>query len=142
MVTSTLDLQKLAQKYNINLPISNIVTKDKIREAIDYETNNKQFFIINLDSMDANFSGGTHWVALYINAKKSIAYYFDSFGIQPPEEIKNIFEIIGYNTFQVQKIKSTLCGEYCIQFLNALKHKDTLETYENFINLFEDIKNR
>ena len=75
--------------------------------------------IINLDSSDG---GGTHWVALKDNG--SHLQYFDSFGLQPPEEIKG-GKKIQFNTSQLQDLKSSRCGFYCLYVLNELsKGKD------------------
>ena len=46
-------------------------------------------FIINLDEYE---SIGTHWIALYVNAKN--VTHFDSFGVEHiPKELKNSLEI-------------------------------------------------
>ena len=70
--------------------------------------------IINLDS---NNGSGTHW-ACYVDS-----FYFDPFGLPPPE---NILFIKRYNTLQYQKKKkkkkiSVLCGYFCLFSLKKFK---------------------
>ena len=45
-----------------------------------------QCFIINLDDTEGP---GTHWVAVKITA--DFVNYFDSFGMQPPQELVNLY---------------------------------------------------
>jgi hypothetical protein len=57
-----------------------------------------------------------HWVALKIDKDKT--YYFDSYGIPPPQIIAtNIKTPLYYNNKQIQELSSTHCGIYCIYFL-------------------------
>ena len=74
--------------------------------------------IFNLDPHD---EPGSHWVAAFIDIPKSSAYYFDSYGFEPPEEIvtfmkrckdqgiKNIY----YNDIRHQR-KGSECGMYSL----------------------------
>ncbi len=62
---------------------------------------NPQFCNINIREMKANgikyigavfnldphFKGGSHWVAVCINIPKNGIYYFDSYGMEPPEQV-------------------------------------------------------
>ena len=48
--------------------------------------NNRECGIVNFDKIGGP---GTHWVAWYKNGKNKI--YFDSYGIQPPKEVINIW---------------------------------------------------
>ena len=65
--------------------------------------------IINLDS---NNGPGTHW-ACYVDS-----FYFDPFGLPPPENIRFIKR---YNTSQYQKKISVLCGCFCLFSLKNSK---------------------
>ena len=71
--------------------------------------------IINLDS---NNGPGTHW-ACYVDS-----FYFDPFGLPPPE---NILFIKRYNTLQYQKKKiSVLCGYFCLFFIKKFQDRNSI----------------
>ena len=88
-------------------------------------------YIINLDEYE---SRGTHWTALYVNAKNLT--FFDSFGVEHiPKEIKKIIgnENIITNIYRIQAYCSIMCEYFCIGFIAfMLKGKSLLE----FTNLF------
>jgi hypothetical protein len=71
------------------------------------------FYIINLQS--SNIGSGTHWTAFYYNSKHS--YYFDAFGFLAPVEVEQKLNEYTYNNKQIQNLKSTACGYYCIAFI-------------------------
>ena len=80
------------------------------------------FYVINLQSStDGN---GTHWTALYYDSKHS--YYFDPFGFLAPTEVEQKLNEYTFNNKQIQNLKSTACGYYCIAFIifmNKRKNK-------------------
>ena len=45
--------------------------------------------IFNLDPHD---KPGSHWVALYSDVDKGGVYYFDSYGIDTPKEVKVLMD--------------------------------------------------
>ena len=55
---------------------------------------------------------------------KRICYYFDSFGIDPAEEILKFMKTsrkpVIMNIYRIQDINSILCGYFCIYFINEL----------------------
>jgi hypothetical protein len=73
-------------------------------------------YIINLQNHDEN---GSHWTA-FIKDKNDI-YYYDSFGVVPPQNLYDIFIIdstsLYYNTSDDQNFDSTSCGWWSIAFL-------------------------
>ena len=89
-------------------------------------------YIINVDEYA---SIGTHWIALYVNAKN--VTYFDSFGVEHiPKEIR---KFIGNknitNIYRIQAYDSIMCGYICIGFIDfMLKGKSLLE----YTNLFSN----
>jgi len=74
--------------------------------------------IFNLDPHD---EPGSHWVCGFVDTEASAAYYFDSYGYEPQEEIieflgrmkeqgiKNVY----YNDIRHQR-KGSECGMYCL----------------------------
>ena len=75
--------------------------------------------IINLDE---SYKRGSHWVAVKFEPSKP-AFYFDSFGRYPPEEIITFMERNAKSWIASDRIyqseDSTLCGYYCILFLSC-----------------------
>ena len=78
----------------------------------------KGAYVINLDEYG---NTGTHWVSLFVKANKVI--YFDSFGIE--HTLKEINKFIGNkkikaSIFRIQAYHSTMCGYFCIEFINYM----------------------
>ena len=92
-------------------------------------------------NLDAHNEPGSHWVALYSDFNLGEVYYFDSYGIHPPDEIRILMERLReqgrklngkpfklyYNDIRHQ-FKNSECGVYSInfisQFLEGRKFKD------------------
>ena len=74
--------------------------------------------IFNLDPHD---EPGSHWVCAFIDIPAKSAYYFDSYGIEPPEEVTRLLkrckdqgiEHVYYNDIRHQR-KGSECGMYCL----------------------------
>jgi len=77
-----------------------------------------------------------HWQSLYI--KKDKAYFFDSFGVDPPQILTdNIKKPIYYNTEQIQNMNQQHCGIFAIDFLYNMNKKGNPETnFNKFTNSF------
>lgn len=83
--------------------------------------------IVNLDS---SHNKGSHWVCY--SKRDDVIHYFDSFGLDPPEEIikylkgyANTGDIkIELSTFQVQNFGTHHCGYYCLIVLKLLEKFD------------------
>ena len=83
-------------------------------------------------NLDNHLGKGTHWVALIIDtaAKKSGVYYFDSYGMKPPKQVRRFMEDLGYeeptakfgyNSRRFQYSNSE-CGMYSILFIICMIH--------------------
>ncbi len=81
-------------------------------------------------NLDPHFKDGSHWVALYINVKEPGCYYFDSYGMKPPKQIKLLMETIwsqnhgckmAYNGRRFQYSKSE-CGMYSMFFITCMHY--------------------
>ena len=98
-----------------------------VNELNEIPVSKKMSFIMNLSP---DYKKGTHWVAVYIDAKKDMSVdYFDSFGRDPNEEtLKGIKEIVDkihsnvYLKLKINKIvdqraNSSTCGYHAMNFL-------------------------
>ena len=90
-----------------------------------------QCFIINLDNTEGP---GTHSVAMKIS--KDHINYFDSFGMQPPQELVNLCytfnKLYKYESNQFQDLSSVLCGYFCLYFLKEFNGNNYFNVVEKF----------
>jgi len=87
-----------------------------VRDKLPKETKKKECGILNLDDSGGN---GTHWTAWYRRNNRN--YYFDSYGIQPPLELKTYLNgTILYNTEKIQPKGEVFCGHLCLYVLKQL----------------------
>ena len=113
----------MPNKALTNLEIMNAVKKLEIprfrgvflRDNLPVEPKRMECGILNLDDTAGN---GTHWVAWY---RDKVKYCFDSYGIQPPDELKRYLRSsIFYNTEQIQPKQEVFCGHLCLYVLKQL----------------------
>ena len=105
--------------------------------------------IFNLDPHD---KPGSHWVCAYVNIPKKSAYYYDSYGYEPEEEIAAFLERVQqqgcenvyYNDIRHQRSESE-CGTYCMYvILNLLGGRGFQEVCKDVVsddvmNTFRDV---
>ena len=78
---------------------------------------------------------GTHWIALYVNAKT--VTNFDSFGVEHiSKEIKKIInnKNIIANIFRIQGYDSVMCGYICIVFIDFMFKGNGLTEFTNLFS--------
>ena len=87
----------------------------------NFKVNNikKSFgFIVNLDK---DTEQGSHWIAIFVPAKKNFIEYFDSFGKKPQYQAIRSFlkkrKYFKYNNIKLQSVINTTCGQYCLFYL-------------------------
>jgi hypothetical protein len=106
--TLSTDLEEIANGAGFDIKII-------MRNETDKITNNT-YFIVNLDTTG---NLGTHWVGLITT--NTNAYYCDSFGVLPPQELYNYlldnYKNVYYNSTQYQDDKSSACGLFAMSFL-------------------------
>ena len=102
-------------------------------------------FVINLDEYK---SIGTHQKALYVNGDNGKISYdatnFDSFRLeQIPKEIKKLIDNknITANVYRIQAYDSTMCGYFCIEFIDFMLKDKNLLDYTNLFSPNEYLKN-
>ncbi len=72
----------------------------------------EKIYIVNLNKSN---EPGSHWVLVLK------PYYFDSFGVSPPEEILLFMgKPIVSSTYRIQAINSIMCGYFCIYVAEEL----------------------
>jgi hypothetical protein len=115
-ITSNYDLQLFLKILNINVTI-----RSKNDNIFDRVARNGSYII----NMADNNLPGTHWVSLHI--KNNIAIYFDSYGLAPPNDIKQFTKkkTLIYSSDMIQSMNSTACGFYCLFFLFFFNKLDT-----------------
>ena len=123
-----------------NKPLSNIELVDAVqhlripnfrgvflRDTLPKRPNQKECGILNLDSSNGR---GTHWVAWFKN--KDDKYYFDSYGVQPPNEMITYLQSpILYNTEQIQQADQVFCGHLCLYVLKEISKEKGLQEITN-----------
>ena len=83
-------------------------------------THHSSAFIVNTDR---NTGPGQHWVAIWFDAKRSRAEYFDSYGLSPAffPEIERFIQkhstAYRYNNRPMQDVLSQVCGYYVLYFV-------------------------
>ena len=115
-------------KY-LNIPINDVLSRDK---SIPH--NHKQaLFIYNLEP---SYMSGSHWVATYV--KDNVINYFDSFGMPPFQEIVNHAKkkklTLLHQNNQIQNLKTTTCGYFCLYFLNEMNKGNS---YYDLLQVFD-----
>lgn len=99
-------------------------------------------FIINTDPSN---KPGEHWVAVYV-PKRGKCEYFDSFGLPPQKDqiikfILRISQSFKYNKKQLQNILSTVCGNYCCEFLLWRCRGKNMNSFVKLYDVTNTIKN-
>ena len=117
----------------IDFDLKNKNGKCMVDELCKIKINNlkkkKKYKIGIVFNVDPHYKEGQHWIALYCDIKKSEIYYFDSYGLEPTNEIKILINrfydelykinnkcIIEINNKRHQ-FKNSECGVYCLYFL-------------------------
>ena len=125
---SDMDIIHILKSQKIKL--NGVYMKDELPSKLK-----KGFYVINLQS--SNVGNGTHWTALYYSSKHS--FYFDPFGFLAPIEIEQKLNKYKYNDKQIQNLKSTACGFYCIAFIIYMygrKNMDLDIGFKSFVDAF------
>ena len=106
---------------------------------------NRIGIVFNLDAHD---EPGSHWVALYSDFNKGEVYYYDSYGIFPPEEVKILMERMSIQGIKIKgepfklyyndirhQYKNSECGVYSMHFITEfLNGKTFKEIIQNRIS--------
>jgi len=98
-----------------------------VRDNLPRKPYKNECGILNLDDSLGN---GTHWVLWHRKNNKN--FYFDSYGIQPPLELKRYLNgRILYNTEKIQPKCEVFCGHSCLYVLKQLSLGRNLQEIVN-----------
>ena len=135
--TTNYQLAEYATKNKI--PVHAIVYMNDLYDKVDLKYGG---YILNLDPQSG------HWVAVFIPKDSDYSYYFDSYGLVPPEPVKWLSQKmkkkdVVFSNKQVQALNSHFCGQYSLLFLEYMQKKkgSYKKRYEKFLNNFKDYKN-
>ncbi len=85
-------------------------------------------------NLDPHYKDGSHWVAVYIKARKKGIYYFDSYGERIPPRIMKFVKMVQTQSkklgtpykFYQNKLRhqysNSECGMYCLYFIKHMLH--------------------
>ncbi|VDI81355.1 Hypothetical predicted protein [Mytilus galloprovincialis] len=94
-----------------------------MRDTLPASPHHNECGILNHDSWDGP---GTHWTCWYKHGL--VKYYFDSYGLPPPDEMVNYLQPeIRYSTDELQQRGSVVCGHFCLFVLKVLATGKSLE---------------
>src|SRR6476469_2458893 len=104
--------------------------RTQTKPAEQRSVSKNECFILNHDISSNN---GTHWTGLFV--KNAIAYYFDSFGLDPPLEILDYCKGLERycSTYKIQQYNEVICGHYSIFMLHSLSKGDS------FFNVLDEL---
>jgi hypothetical protein len=104
---SNVDLENFCKKHNLPYNFIELKDLDKL---------NKRYSFVFTGDKKNEFNNGNnkHWLLVDGNL------IFDSYGLKSAYKFPSGFEIIKNHPKQLQEYNSTICGEYCLAFLNFL----------------------
>jgi hypothetical protein len=94
-------------------------------------------------NLDPHFKGGSHWVSNYIDIPGHVCYYFDSYGMEPPAQVKRFMQWLTtqdpemklhYSSRRLQ-YSNTECGIYSIYFISAMLLRKNVSSKEQFLRI-------
>ena len=94
-------------------------------------------------NLDPHFKGGSHWVSNYIDIPGHVCYYFDSYGLPPPPQVKRFMQWLTtqdpemklhYSSRRLQ-YSNTECGVYSIYFITAMLLRGKVSSKAQFLRL-------
>jgi len=88
-------------------------------------------------NLDPHYKSGSHWVASFIDIPKKQYYYFDSYGMRPPNQVYKFMQwltiqepelILKMNAKQFQR-KESECGMFCLYFIIRMLEGESFEDF-------------
>lgn len=94
-------------------------------------------------NLDPHYKGGSHWVAVFINANKKTIYYFDSYGDRAPSQIKKFIKDVKKQSSELgdsykylenkrrHQFGDSECGMYSMYFITEMIQNRCFEKFQN-----------
>lgn len=88
-------------------------------------------------NLDPHYKSGSHWVASFIDIPKKQYYYFDSYGMRPPNQVYKFMQwltiqepdlVLKMNAKRFQK-KESECGMFCLYFIIRMLEGESFEDF-------------
>ena len=119
---------EIQKYYQSESRFNSVYSRDNLTEIKDGA------YVINLDEYS---DIGTHWVALYLNNNNNNVTYLNSFGVEHiPTDIKAFIDNknIKTNIFRIPAFDSTMCGYFCIGYIDFMLAGKTLTELTNLFS--------
>jgi hypothetical protein len=79
-------------------------------------------------NLDPHYKNGSHWVATFINIPAKSCYYFDSYGMKPPQPIYRFMQWLGIQEPQIClgwngvkfQFSDSECGMFSMYFIDCM----------------------
>lgn len=117
-------------------------SRDEIPKKLSKSLPEVETYIVNIQPL--NDGGGTHWVAVIKD--KQQAYYYDSYGMTPIEEVLYRYRNIDLisSTFVMQDLHRTsvYCGMISLYFLYAYFFMYDRDFYKTVLDMYEVYRER
>lgn len=140
-MTTDQQLYKIANK--VGLRLEPIIYKNELLQVPKLTEKRNYNYIINMSNSNEI---GSHWIGLFVDAKRRIAYYFNSFAeefnLMPIEIItftmRNKLQLY-YSQEPIQNPYRGFCGQYVIAWLLEMnKTTDDLLDYNRYMRRFNN----
>lgn len=132
---NTLDIENILMNDNkTKASFRGVFAMDEMVKQLGEAKNIEGTFIFNTQPSK---EGGEHWICVIINP--SVIYYFDSFGRHPkafPHIASHLLSqqrVIEWNTYFLQNITTTVCGDYCVLFALCNSRGWNLHNYVDWL---------
>lgn len=125
------DILDYYKKHNLN---ADVVMRDEIKKTLL----DSKFSMPFISNLQGTMEPGSHWVGVY--PTEEAIYYFDSFGVAPPQELIDVAKSHGrkirYSDAPIQSLGSNQCGKYSAVFIKKMYKDPSVLGFYNFINSF------
>ena len=103
--------------------LMNEICTFRVKSAVQ----NKKDMLGVIYNLDPHYKSGSHWVATFVDLKRNLCMYFDSYGYKPPKQILTFMSWVSkqdpsrkislmYSSRRIQ-FKNTECGVFCLYFI-------------------------
>lgn len=135
---SDTEIKNKIKSYHLPGTFLGVFSKDELSKF-----SNNSYAVINIENSTddkGNPLPGTHWVCAGI--KNNQSWYFDSFGLPPPMEVRKAMsktDLIWFDK-EIQGIYSEACGEFCIVWIRFLySHDESVKScYKDFTSMLDE----